>query len=367
MKYPSFISRHNRAFTLVELIASMVLLTMLMLVCVSALDSVRRSVTGVHNKAQQFREARQSFELITKTLSQATLNPYWDYYYKTTGSNTAPTTGTPTPPTAYIRFSELQFQIGASTALLGGKATPASAPGHAAFFQAPLGLTNDQSGLGSLLNARGYAIQFGDDNTNRPPFLADYTIPVRYRYRLVEYRPPAEQVAPFQGNTIYTHPTDWFRQDLDQSTRIVAENIILLVLSPRVSAETALTTKKTPYWLAPSYTYNSLDVNNATPDVDKVTVDTAGNATQGTQHLLPPLVVVTMVALDEASAAKWALEYQQAPVDYLAQARAPFTDATAYDADLASLEAWLNQKRLNYTVFSSTVPLRNARWDSRTY
>ncbi len=366
MKSSLFISHRRQAFTLVELMASMVLLALLMIACVSALDSVRRSVTGVHNKTQQFREARLAFELITKTLSQATLNPYWDYYYKATGSNQVPP-GTATGPTAYIRFSELQFQSGAASTLLGGKATSASTPGHAAFFQAPLGLTNDQSGLGSLMNARGYAIQFGDDNTNRPPFLSDYTIPVRYRYRLVEYRPPAELAAPFQGNTIYTHPADWFRQDLDQSTRIVAENIILLVISPRVSAETALATKKPAYWIAPSYTYNSLDVNNATPAVENVTVDAAGNASQGTQHLLPPLVVVSMVALDEVSAAKWAQEYGQSPVDFLAQARAPFTDVTAYDADLASLEAWLNQKRLNYTVFSSTVPLRNARWDSRTY
>lgn len=366
MKPSSIPSRRSRAFTIVELMASTLLLTLLMIACISALDSVRRSVTGVHNKTQQFREARQAFELITKTLSQATLNPYWDYYYKATSSNEAPP-GTVTTPNAYIRFSELQFQTGPATTLLGGKATPASTPGHATFFQAPLGLTHDPIGLGGLLNARGYAVQFGDDNTNRPPFLTDYSIPVRYRYRLVEYRPPSEQAVPLQGNTIYTHPTDWFRQDLDQTVRTVAENIILLVLSPRVSAEAALATKKPAHWIAPNYTYNSLDVNNATPAVEKVTVDAAGNATQGTQHLLPPLVVVTMVALDETSAAKWAQEYNQSPVDYLAQAHAPFTDATAYDADLASLEAWLNQKRLNYTVLSSTVALRNARWDSRTY
>lgn len=364
---PSFIpSRRTRAFTIVELMASMFLLTMLMLACVSALDSVRRSVTGVHHKTQQFREARQAFELITKTLSQATLNPYWDYYYQSTSSSAAPT-GAVTPPSAYIRFSELQFQAGTASTLLGGKTTPADSPGHALFFQAPLGLTHEQSGLGSLLNARGYAVQFGDDSTNRPPFLTAHSIPVRYRYRLVEYRPPSEQAVPFQGNTIYTHPADWFRQDLDQSVRTVAENIILLVLSPRVSAEAALATKKPAHWIAPNYTYNSLDVNNATPEVEAVTVDAAGNATQGTQHLLPPLVLVTMVALDETSAARWAQEHGETPVDYLAQARAPFTDATAYDNDLASLEAWLNQKHLHYEVFSSTVPLRNARWDSRSY
>ncbi len=139
------------------------------------------------------------------------------------------------------------------------------------------------------------------------------------------------------------------------------------MLSPRVSAETALATKKPATWIAPNYTYNSLDVNNATPAIDAVTVDAAGNATQGTQHLLPPLVVVTMVALDEPSAAKWAQEYGTTPVDLLAQASAPFTDATAYDTDIATLESWLNQKHLNYEVFSSTVPLRNARWDTRTY
>ena len=367
MKPSSCIVHPRQAFTLVELLASMAVLSLLMIACVSALDSVRNSVTGVYSKTQQYREARQAFELITKTLSQATLNPYWDYYYKTTGSNAPPASGTVTAPNAYIRFSELQFQTGTARALLGGKASQASSPGHAAFFQAPLGLTHDQSGLGSLLNARGYAIQFGDDKTNRPPFLSDYTIPVRYRYRLVEFRPPAEQAAPFQGNTIYTHPTDWFRQDLDQSVRTVAENIILLVISPRVSAEAALVSQKPVYWIAPKYTYNSLDVNNATTEVDKVTVDAAGNAVQGTQHLLPPLVVVTMVALDEVSAARWAQEYRETPVDYLEQAGASFTDVNAYDSDLARLEAWLNQKRLSYEVFSGTVPLRNARWDSRTY
>lgn len=366
MKRSSSSALHPQAFTLVELLASTVVLSLLMIACVSAIDSVRRSVTGVRNKTQQFREARLAFEHITKTLSQATLNPYWDYYYKATGTNEAPA-GTVTAPNAYIRFSELQFQIGKASTLLGGKATQATNPGHATFFQAPLGLTHDQSGLGSLLNARGFAIQFGDDNTDRPPFLADYAIPVRHRYRLVEYRPPAEQAATFQGNTIYTRPTDWFRQDLDKSVRTVAENIILLVLSPRVSVETTLASKKPVYWIAPNYTYNSLDVNNATPAVDKVTVDAAGAAAQGTQHLLPPLVTVTMVALDEISAARWAQEYGTSAVDYLGAASAPFTDVSAYDADIARLEAWLNQKHLNYEIFSTTIQLRNARWDSRTF
>ena len=362
----TFYSRAAKAFTIVELLVSTVVLSLLMLVCVSTVDVVRRSTTNVRSKTQQYREARQAFELITKTISQATLNTYWDYYYNDTASNEAPK-GTVKPPNAYIRHSELQFQSGASTQLLGKTATSAKNPGHAIFFQAPLGLTLDQSALGSLLNARGFAIQFGDDTSNRPPFLEEYSLPPRFRYRLIEYRPPAERSTDSLGNPIYSSPTDWFRQELDKSARVVADNIILLVLSPRVSAETARVTKQPAHWIAPNYTYNSLDVNNASAAVEKVTVNAAGSATQGTQHLLPPVITVTMIALDEASATRWAERMGNAPVDFLSQAGAPFTDANEYTSDVSAVEAWLNAQKLNFETFSSTVVLRNARWDSRTF
>jgi uncharacterized protein (TIGR02599 family) len=359
-------SNARQAFTLIELIAATVVLSMLMLACVTALDTVRRSVSTVRGKAQQFREARQAFELITRTISQATLNTYWDYHYTGTGSNVAPV-GVVTPPSAYVRHSELQFQVGKASNLLGAGGSDSKNPGHAIFFQAPLGLTQNPGDLGSLLNARGYSIQFSQDDSGRPPFLSEYTIPTRHRYALVEFRPPAEKTSTFSGNTIYSKPNDWFRQDLDTSVRIVAENIILLVLSPCVSAETASSEGKPIHWIAPKYTYNSLDSDNSTPTVDKVKIIAGGTAEQGTQHLLPPLVNVTMVALDEASAANWSAEYGTTGEDYLSKASAPFTNAASYEADLARLEQWLNEKRLNYEVFSSTIPLRNARWDSRTF
>lgn len=360
--------RTSRAFTMVELLVSTVVLAVLMITCVTAVDAVRRSVTSVRGKAQQFREARQAFDLITKTLSQATLNTYWDYYYGSTGSNEAPA-GEVVAPSAYIRQSELQFQLGQAPVLMGGGTTAARNPGHAVFFQAPLGLTQASSGqLGNLLNARGFAVQFSDDATNRPPFFADHQIPVRHRYRLIEYRPPAERTTTLAGNAIYSHPTDWFRQNLDTSTRVVADNIILLVLSPRVSEEDARVAKKSAQWLAPLYTYNSLDVDNATAEVEKVSLSkTTGEAVQGTQHLLPPLVTVTMVALEEVSAARWAERNNNAPVDFLEEAGTPFTEAARYAEDLAALEAWLEGQKLHYETFSTTVALRNARWDSRAF
>lgn len=355
-----------RAFTLVELLLATVLLSLLMLVMVGTVDTVRRSTTTARGKTQQYREARLAFDLITSSLSRATLNTYWDYYYTDTASNAAPTTSVK-PPSAYVRQSELQYQSGKATTLIGKTATPAQNPGHAVFFQAPLGLTQDQHTLGSLLNSRGFAIQHGDDSAKRPPFLADYSIPRRFRYRLMEYRPPAEKTTDYLGNTIYTHPADWFRQDLDKSARVVAENILLLILSPQVSADSARAAGKPAYWIAPGYTYNSLDVNNATPVVDNLTISKAGEVVQGTQHLLPPVVVVTMIALDEVSAARWAESSGDKPVDFLSQAGATFTDAASFSTDLDAVEAWLRAQKLNFETFTATVILRNARWDSRTF
>lgn len=354
-------------FTIVELLVSTVVLAMLMMTCVSAVDAVRRSVTTARGKAQQYREARQAFELISKTLAQATLNTYWDYYYTETGTNLPPSSGTTKAPSAYVRRSELQFQLGPAKSLLGNGATQATAPGQAVFFQAPLGLTQDQTNLGSLLNARGYAVEFSDDLSNRPPFLEEHALPARHRYRLIEYRPPAEKTSTVLGNAIYTSPTDWFRKDYKTASRVVADNIILLILSPRVTAEAARTAKKPATWIAPNYAYNSLDPDNSTSSVEAIKIiPTTGEPAQGTQHVLPPLVAMTLVALDEPSAARWAERSNNQPVDFLAQAGAPFTDATQYDQDIESLQNWLNQQKLNHEVFSTTITLRNARWDNRS-
>ncbi len=356
----------NNGFTLIELVASMALLSMLMLACVTAIDSVRRSVVQVRGKAEQFREARLAFDLITNTLSQATLNTYWDYYYQETASNTPPAESIVSPK-AYVRYSELQFLTGTTSDLLGEDFSSSRYPGHALFFQAPLGLSHSDEGGGSLLNARGFAIQFGSDETNLPAFLSDYAIPARKRYRLIEYRPPAEQSGGASGNTIYSKPTAWFREEFESSTRVVADNIILLLISPRVSPAQATAEKKTPTWIAPQYRYNSTDTDNTTPKIDALTVAADGIAQQGTQHLLPPLVQVTMVALDEVSARKWAERNEDEPVDLSKLANAPFDNAAQHDRDLKSLESYLDAERLNYQIFSTTVTLRNARWDSRTF
>jgi len=357
------------AFTLVEILVSMTILSFLMLVCVGALEQMQKSWRLSAGKVEQFREARGAFELISKSLAQATLNNYWDYYYAATASNVPPATTVPSP-SAYVRQSELQFRVDAAWRLLGGSASPALNPGHAVFFQAPLGHSPTNRELNSLLNARGYYVKYESDARNRPPFITSSGVPLKYRYRLMEYRPPAEQLtgAPATasaGNSIYTNPTDWFRQDLTASSHAVADNILLLILSPRVSEEAAATGKLDPWWLAPFYTFNSLDSDNSTTTVEGVSINAQGKASQGTQHQLPQQVNVTMVAVDSTSAQKWAEKQGSQPVDIQHESGASFTSAPSYRSDLKRLKAYLTAEKLNFRVFTSGVTLRNAKWDGR--
>jgi uncharacterized protein (TIGR02599 family) len=92
-----------------------------------------------------------------------------------------------------------------------------------------------------------------------------------------------------------------------------------------------------------------------------------GTVNQGTQQLLPPLVTVTMVALDNASGERWSNLLHNTPVDFLQESGATFTQASDYVRDLEKLKSYLTGLHLNYRVFNTTVVLRNARWDSSSF
>jgi uncharacterized protein (TIGR02599 family) len=101
--------------------------------------------------------------------------------------------------------------------------------------------------------------------------------------------------------------------------------------------------------------------------VDAVTTASDGTLNQGTRNLLPPLVAVTMVAVDEASAQRWSDARHNQAVDILGEAGAPFTDAASYPADLGRLKTYLTAQKLNFRVFTATVALKNAQWDGTSF
>lgn len=354
----------SRAFTLLEILVSTVILSVLMLACATALDQTQRTWKFSQGKVEQFREARLAFEAINRHLAQATLNTYWDYFYPQTGSNEPPQDAV-AQPGAYVRHSELQFRVDRATTLLNSTDIH---PGHALFFQAPLGLSQTHREMGSLLNARGFYVAFKSDARNRPAFLTDGGQPEKSRFRLMEYRPPSERPiadSSTLGNAVYSKPEDWFRQNLEASSEPLADNILLLVVSPRVSTSAAKALNRPATWIAPSYRFNSTDRDNSTSGVDHVRVRNDGTADQGTQHLLPPTVQITLVAIDEPSAQRLLESNGDRPVDLQQESGASFSDALQYDEDLSRIKRHLTDRKLNFRVFTSTVIMRNARWDGR--
>jgi uncharacterized protein (TIGR02599 family) len=386
----------RKAFTLVELMVSVSILVILMLVVSSFVNLVQRTWVRTNSNISQFREARLAFDAMTRTISQATLNTYWQA--GSTQSNTR--LGTLLTGTAYRRQSELQFScgptVGGATALF-STGTASNYPGHGVFFQAPLGvtglvspaaaggaLTADTQNMVNLLCGRGYFVAWGDDASFRPQFLNTRNVPKRTRFRLMEFSPTSEKNPIYSDayRLIYSNnglsvqnSKKWFRDATDSSggtkaaiqqtttsesedasnrefTRPIAENILALVISPRL-ARVGRNDADT-YKIAQNYSFDSTvagDVGTSDQDFGP----------QGTQHLLPPLLQVTMVALDSRGGERISFDAQlQTQVVQMVTSR--FSSAARYTADLQALESDLVQKRLAYRVFTSAIPLRQSRW-----
>ncbi len=341
----------RQGFSLVEVMLSMVILSVILLVAVQVLNQTQRTWKRGVARIEQFREARMAFESISQNLRQAILSTYHTYQYNTGDTPTVPQSKTEAP-TKYIRQSELQFITGQAQNLLpGGQSAQIAA--HAMFFQARLGLTqrDGYEGLNRLLCGRGYFIMHGGDDAFRPAHVEE----PRQRFRLWEYRPPAEE------NEVYAKPGEWFREaassvitaadtvDKPSYTRPIAENIIALIISPQVTADDAALKSVKPWWIAPQYSYDSAEA-----------VNVSSESPQGTQHMLPPRVVVTLVAIDEASARSLAEKH---PDDMpILIPDGAFTKRDDLQTDLKALEEKLRAEQLNYRVFSSTINMRNSKW-----
>lgn len=390
--------RASQAFTLVELMVSVSILVILMLVVANFVNLVQRTWVRTNSNISQFREARLAFDAMTRSISQATLNTYWQsgqVEVRNQGS-----LGTIYKGTTYRRHSELQFcsgpTVGGSNALF-STGSAASFPGHSVFFQAPLGITGlirpasgtpdtiaDTQNMVNLLCGRGYFVAWGDDEFFRPQFLNTRNVAKRSRFRLMEFSPTAERNPIYSDTHKLKYSADgrtvenskrWFQQAADNSggatsallqttrsnsedasnrdfTRPIAENILALVISPRL-AKVGRNEADT-YKMAPNYAFDSTSLG-------AVGSGDADFGQQGTQHLLPPLLHVTMVALDARGGERLSFDAQlQGQVVQMVTTR--FNDAARYAADLKALETDLMQKRLAYRVFTSAIPLRQSRW-----
>lgn len=383
---------HRGAFTLIELLVSVTFLVILMLVVTQVIGIVQRSWVRANSRVSQFREARRAFDLIAQNLAQATLNTYWTNDLQQLSSDALGQAIQ--SPTAYKRQSELHFICGPTTQILTG-ATGSNYPGHAVFFQAPLGVvrgdtkgTVNTANLTNLLCGRGYFVEWGSDANYRPAFLSQSpyteTVPVRNRLRLMEWSPTAEMNDIYSSNfrndpgsirQWYQDPSSGalaaeVKSGDDASantggryfTRPVAENILALIISPQTenTNTTSGVVSQDVYSIAPNYLYDSALVGAATTKT----------SSQGTQHLLPPMLKVTMVALDERSGESLSSEINATTRSkVLSGLSSLFTSASNYTSDLegtsdspGAIKTLLLNAKLNYRVFTTTIALRQARF-----
>lgn len=317
-------------FSLIEVLAAMAVLALLMVVLFSAVNQTGSLWQRAKNQAGAYQSGRFAFDQITSTLAQSTLNVSYGY-------------DNPTKPTKYIRESDLHFVIDQPPIDDFGQ-------GNAIFFQAPLGGTDlaDAQGLPGLLNAVGYYIIYGKD-PGLPLSLESFD---RNRFRLMQFIVPSEKLKVYEAQEKESDadPKAWFLDDklLEKNSTVIADNVILLLFWPRLSVEEdpegdELTKP------ANNYLYDSRDGS--------------GSAQKVTTNQQPPMVQVTMVALDETGANR--LEDDSTPpavIESALQGLFTTSNLDSYTEDLATLEDRLNQAGIGHRVFTGTVTIRESKW-----
>jgi uncharacterized protein (TIGR02599 family) len=354
---------HLRAFSLVEVLVSVAVLAILMLIISGVISTVQRTWRSGSSKVSQYREARRAFNRIVSAVSQATMNPYLAYRYS--GSQdpmVPPSTNQTMPPSGYMRYSELGFVSGVSAGITGLAANVS--PGHALFFQAPLGYSTSYR-VPTGLNGCGFYVKFESDSVTRPDFLAATgKVPPSLRYRLYEFRTPVE------ANSIYNSGTgaaiapraslsDWIvPTTIAAYSNPIANNVVLLVIKPKrpVNDQNNAGGVQSPTDIAPNYSYNS-----APSDAFSVVEQ------RDSDFQLPPLVEVTLVAIDEASARNLEIDQPGASPNLASILSAvSLSSAANLKSDLRGLEQALLAEKVGFRIFSATVPIRASKWGKGT-
>ena len=184
----------------------------------------------------------------------------------------------------------------------------------------------------------------------------------KYRYRMMQAIQPTENFQIYTSSTAST--TNAWVTGLNGSTGVngtawpIADNVIALIVWPRLSA----IQDPTGAVISGSYLYDA-----------RVPL-TAAMTTFPLQYAqAPPMVQVTMVLIDEASAQRLDTNSSTEPavissaldVSGTASHEKLFTDVTQYTSDLQILTGSLSAAHINYQVLSSVVNLRESKWSAQ--
>jgi uncharacterized protein (TIGR02599 family) len=175
---------------------------------------------------------------------------------------------------------------------------------------------------------------------------------------------------PTRAAAIGYQGTDWYKPAVNQTSppcRVLAENIVALIITPRLSKQdeqnlpSSLQSPNPDYSaLAPNYSYDSSLAMNSGQSMSTPFTDPKSQ--------LPPVVQVTLVAIDEASADRLNLTASSGDIFGLG---GKFNATINYSNDLfikpgasssASLENTLVARKVNYRIFTTSVAIRAAKW-----
>lgn len=324
-------------FTLIEVLVSLAVLSLLMVFLFALVGRVTSVWRGAADAIGQWQSARRGFETMTRQISQATLNTVWAYYDESGNLTTS-------DPKHYGRHSDLQFVSGPTSSII---PTVTNTVSQGVFFQAPLGRARDNTlrGLPNLLNVCGFYVQFNSSADFVPNTGIFVRARAKYRFRLMQINEPTEALSVYaqQGANNF----EWITKPINNgAARPLAENIVALFLLPRFSRMDT----SNGALLAPNFFYNSRNSANFTSGALK------GN----TLHQLPPLIQVTMVAIDETSATR--LEEQSGNTMPTLIPTGKFQTAADFEDDLEAFEEELTNRGLRFRTFTSLIAIRGAKW-----
>ena len=338
-------------FTVLELLVACAIFAVMMGLISMAISQMTKAIQTSTSKVDAFQNARNAFETVSRTLPNATLNPYIDYYIVTNSSYTNRGTNT-NAPSYYGRASDLNFFITNASPQIIVNVTDTVT--HAIFFQAPLGYnTNTNSTFPQgILNPCGFFVAYGVD-IGRTNMMTNYTgLKNNYRFRLHQWVNSSEKLQVntstgvitnnWIGNGVLKLGTTW-------GCRPLADNIIAFIVRvPATNSTGGFTNVPNSYFYNSSQTWPS------------------SSTTQPAQmNQLPPFVEITMVAVDENAMIRLAGSATDASLAATAlgvpSLSSLFSSASSYTNDLNTITAGLNSKNVPYRVFTTIVPLRGAR------
>jgi uncharacterized protein (TIGR02599 family) len=391
-----------------------------MVLVLSTVEQTQRVWSRAQSKVSQFQSARNAFDSLTRRLSQATLNTYYRAFDQDITTETA--------AFAYTRESELHFLTGPTakimtSPMLKGISDDANTayPTHGIFFMAPLGYTQERDksisstyvarfrNLNSALTATGYFIEHGED-PDVPKSLRDAgLIPSKKRFRLMELDVPTENLSIYRrpldgpvggsgGSDLRKYRNDpqilnenkveyvgmidrirrptenwirplWMEEALSRKTdsegsgeagyhfenaRVLAENIVALIIVPKLAQKDREVPGRMDD-LAPYFMYDSLRV---------LAVDPAFPMRAARYNQLPPIVQVTMIAVDEPSAQRLADRYKDELPNWSENMFQRLGTEDELRQQIQDLEKKIakDPTKPTYRTFSTDVVIRGSKW-----